>query len=441
MEPVKVQSSKISGPVSLYIVCDKTTDRYFYIFGDYHHSLDGNCSQLERGLRADRPSFDYKGVVTTEGNAWTISALIHEVLSANGKKGITTDYYRESSYLTDPHMYLPIQLKEYTYRENKIYTEPRSKEQVEATKARLKESNFGWINDVDLMLYKKNYRNTSTIINADCRVLDNKFIIPCLHPTDEKEFIDKFPSAIQALQRNGNREEYEYKMEQLLFSLEEYITLLEQITGDPYLFLSCFFDSVVYSECMGMLVQYLPGESELLKTLIQKLYKAVDNVVGISPSSTAWSRLNDASPGIAYILQEFIREELTERSAKFEGIVSTVSSALQMGGLASVHNIDILIGIIPQISQLCNLSVQLGALVMDMYVLSETLIRNTKHSIYFAGDYHAKTYYQFLTQYMGFESMEAIPSKDFEDKVVRCVESVEIDRLLNLKGAREALYQ
>lgn len=435
---------KISGPVSLCILHDKVRDRYFYIFGDQHFSMDLNCSRIQPGLRTDRPSFDYRGVITTNSNAWTISALIHEVLNANGKKGIRTDYYREVGFISSDYDYKPSNLEEYLLRQNGIYKEPKSRSDVEQTKERLEKGMFGWMDDAELLIFNKKYRKEAQVINADCRLFNDEIIVPCFHPLEEVDFVNRFPAAVKLFMTQGNEQEYLYKMNELFLSLEEYVILLEQIAGDPYQFLKYFFEVESYADSTRRLIEYLPHESELMKKLIARLYKSIDDGIGvntksgrISPSAASVLKLQERQPDLAVVLEDFVKQELQRLAESFHESINEVSTLLYIDAFTNPENIDIILDFIPRMEHLCKLSVQLGTYVMDVYVLSETLLRNAQHNIYFVGDKHARNYIKFLNRHLGYEVLERIKA---DADGTRCVTSVLIADLLQLHQARELLY-
>lgn len=437
---------KISGPVYLSVLRDPDTDRYFYLFGDHHASMEGACSSQQPGLKCDRPNFLFSDVVTGDSNCWTISALLHEVFEYYGKEGVTVDFYRERSKKSadfDSTQYAYIY--EILQRRQGIYKEPRSREQLQVMKERLSSTNYGWIEDSDSMLWNKKYPPSVEIIDANARRYNNFQVVPAYDTREFRNFMDNVKETIQTFSTTNSSDGYEFAMNGIIESIEDILSLAEQLTAAPFELMEHHFVPKDYVESTRNLIHYIPTASSTCKKLVEDLYKSLSTGYGersktgqvASLSAASWARLRRANASIAEVLLVFMKSEIEQRALDYMPKIALVSDIISSIDFRDPDNMVDFINILNQIYDCLNMVVVLNAHVMDHYTLSEMLRRTAKHNILFAGGEHTRTCTKFLSEELGYELIENVDYRFTEDGIIRCVESSSIRKLLSLDKARE----
>lgn len=421
---------QISGPVSLRVFRDGKSDRNFYVFGDVHYSLDGSCSQQDKSLKCNRPSYDYSSSIKTGTNCWTISSLINDVLERHGDGKIRTDFYIEASMSDEDHN--SFLLREYAAR--KVFGPPKNARELAAAKERMESVGFGWIDDIFSTLHKKNYGDSVKVIKADARSYNDCLVTPFVIPDMQSELMFKLKQAVGRYFGNRNESEYRYSMKGVLDSIQDVLSLSEQLVADPYEFLEHLFVPKDFAHETRTRIEYIPTESEATKEMVKELYKAIDKKYGfrrkdgivVAHSAAAWARLKAVNEEMAMKIDDFTKQHLMNESMEYIGELQFLSETMQGVDLTDPQELDILSQLIPIIEKTFVHSVIIGAIVMDRYVLSETFRSNAKHNIYFIGDAHAKNYSSFF-EGLGFDLIEKIESSGHED---RCITSTTIGKLL-----------
>jgi hypothetical protein len=421
---------QISGPVSLRVFRDTKSDRYFYVFGDVHYSLEGSCSQVDKSLKCNRPSFDFQSSVKTGTDCWTVSALIDDVLQRHGDQKIRTDFYIELS-TCDPDYVSPI-LTEYFLRQS--MGPPRSARDAENVKERLKEEGYDWITDIYSTVYRKPYGDSVRVRTADARRYNDVTITPFVDPASSHKLMEKLYATIENYAKSGDDVEYRFSMNEHFNSIQELLILSDQLVADPYEFFEHLFVPKDYVEETKLRIEYIPSTSEETKKIVKGLYKSIhkrygfqrrDGVV-VSHSAASWAKLKNKNKELAEEIDEFTRQFLKKKSLGYLERAQALSSIMEGIDFTEPSEVDLVIGILRTLEEVFVYGVVVGSIIMDRYVISETLQSDAKHNFYYAGNAHARNYAKFFKHH-GFELIEEIPMQSPNH---RCVASQVMKDLL-----------
>ena len=435
-----MSSVSITGPASYAILHDPVTDRYFYFFGDEHFSLSGGCT----GQPCDAPDFFHQKVMKKEGDCWTISALLHEVLTHFGKEGETVDFYLEVPFHEGSD---PRRTKEMKARRGGLIEKPTTRAQADEFRARLEKEHYDWITDIYSMLHDKNYGSSVRVINGDARFWNGTCIAPMIIPGEQHSLHNDFAEAVEDLYKTGDRQIYQLRVRGILSDLEDLVAITEQLLSDPYLFLRQYFEPIDFEESTRTLLHYIPNESPLGKRMTRDLQKAIQERYGVlnskgqlaSPSAVAWTRLRNKEPELATRLNLYIREDLEGKTYRYQQLIAKMSDLLAGKDLSYPENLRELLPAFQDIDKFITASVATVSSVLDYYLLSEMLRSETKHNIAYLGWAHVDNCVSFLTQ-NGCDLLEEQRESRLADgSVSRCKQSLLLRELLQLDAARSSV--
>lgn len=426
----------ITGPVSYTILKNVNSERIVYLFADHHFSISGGCSQA-----CDAPDFTFEKIIKRDSDCWTITAMLHEVLTHFGAKGETVNFYLEASAHGGQYKKL---LKELSLRRNGMVEKPRSREQVELLRQRLAKERYHWINDIYNMVHDKDYGRAVRVIQADARLWHGKRLVPVIIPGEGNALQSSFAETVEAFLMTQDEDAYQQSIDEILNDLEDLAAIVEQLIAEPYLLLRQYFEPIDFAASTRMLINYIPTESQLGARIASDLRNALERSYGVrnskgqlaSLSAVAWTRLRKVNPEMATKLNDYIQEDLEGKKYHYVEHVLKVSDLLANENLRDPNNLPYLVSSFKQLNTFIQSSILITSSVMDYYILSEILRSDAKHSIVYAGEAHINNCVGFLRT-VGFEVLEEQPVSYLADgSVSRCVSSVLLGDLLELREAR-----